>query len=209
MKNPGNLGFLVLSRRLLTQMFAEMYGKWHSDSQAYVYLLMAACFTDQGDTPGCLKRGELFFSGRELSLRFAWSRRHVNHFIGELEQNGVVEVMKVQNCSKLRLLHYAVPHAGEKRCGRKAQERGRRDVRGVLGTVSRHDAAACPRHRGGAQGVGETDAGRARGGGGKHRDVSLHAAVYRPGSYGAEVFADEEFCTQLIIFLSVLSDETF
>lgn len=78
MKNPGNLGFLVLSRRLLTQMFAEMYGKWHSDSQAYVYLLMAACFTDQGDTPGCLKRGELFFSGRELSLRFAWSRRHVN-----------------------------------------------------------------------------------------------------------------------------------
>lgn len=106
MKNPGNLGFLVLSRRLLTQMFAEMYGKWHSDSQAYVYLLMAACFTDQGDTPGCLKRGELFFSGRELSLRFAWSRRHVNHFIGELEQNGVVEVMKVQNCSKLRLLHY-------------------------------------------------------------------------------------------------------
>ena len=89
MKNPGNLGFLVLSRRLLTQMFAEMYGKWHSDSQAYVYLLMAACFTDQGDTPGCLKRGELFFSGRELSLRFAWSRRHVNHFIGELEQNGV------------------------------------------------------------------------------------------------------------------------
>ena len=90
MKNPGNLGFLVLSRRLLTQMFAEMYGKWHSDSQAYVYLLMAACFTDQGDTPGCLKRGELFFSGRELSLRFAWSRRHVNH----------------QNCSKLRLLHY-------------------------------------------------------------------------------------------------------
>ena len=82
MKNPGNLGFLVLSRRLLTQMFAEMYGKWHSDSQAYVYLLMAACFTDQGDTPGCLKRGELFFSGRELSLRFAWSRRHVNHFIG-------------------------------------------------------------------------------------------------------------------------------
>lgn len=38
MKNPGNLGFLVLSRRLLTQMFAEMYGKWHSDSQAYVYL---------------------------------------------------------------------------------------------------------------------------------------------------------------------------
>ena len=48
MKNPGNLGFLVLSRRLLTQMFAEMYGKWHSDSQAYVYLLMAACFTDQG-----------------------------------------------------------------------------------------------------------------------------------------------------------------
>lgn len=106
MKNPGNLGFLVLSRRLLTQMFAEMYGKWHSDSQAYVYLLMAACFTDQGDTPGCLKRGELFFSGRELSLRFAWSRRHVNHFIGELERNGVVEVMKVQNCSKLRLLHY-------------------------------------------------------------------------------------------------------
>lgn len=106
MKNPGNLGFLVLSRRLLTQMFTEMYGKWHSDSQAYVYLLMAACFTDQGDTPGCLKRGELFFSGRELSLRFAWSRRHVNHFIGELEQNGVVEVMKVQNCSKLRLLHY-------------------------------------------------------------------------------------------------------
>jgi len=106
MKNPGNLGFLVLSRRLLTQMFAEMYGKWHSDSQAYVYLLMAACFTDQGDTPGCLKRGELFFSGRELSLRFGWSRRHVAHFIGELEQNGVVEVMKVQNCSKLRLLHY-------------------------------------------------------------------------------------------------------
>lgn len=106
-------------------------------------------------------------------------------------------------------LRYAVPHAGEKRCGRKAQERGRRDVRGVLGTVSRHDAAACPRHRGGTQGVGETDAGRARGGGGKHRDVSLHAAVYRPGSYGTEVFADEEFCTQLIIFLSVLSDETF
>lgn len=30
----------------------------------------------------------------------------MNHFIGELEQNGVVEVMKVQNCSKLRLLHY-------------------------------------------------------------------------------------------------------
>ena len=45
MKNPGNQGFLVLSRRLLTQMFAEMYGKWHSDSQAYVYLLMAAVAT--------------------------------------------------------------------------------------------------------------------------------------------------------------------
>ena len=149
MKNPGNLGFLVLSRRLLTQMFAEMYGKWHSDSQAYVYLLMAACFTDQGDTPGCLKRGELFFSGRELSLRFAWSRRHVNHFIGELEQNGVVEVMKVQNCSKLRLLHYDTLCRMRVKNGAdgRRRERGRRDVRGVLGTVSRHDAAACPRHR--------------------------------------------------------------
>lgn len=106
MKNCGNQGFIVLSRRLLIQMFAEMRGKWHSESQAYVYLLMAACFADQGENPESLKRGELFFSGRELSLRFAWSRRHVNRFIGELAQNGVVEVVKLQNCSKLRLLHY-------------------------------------------------------------------------------------------------------
>lgn len=106
MKNPGNLGFMILSRRLLTQMFTEMYGKWHSESQAYVYLLMAACFTDQGENPESLKRGELMYSGRELSIRFGWSRKHVAHFIGELAQNGVVEVVKQQNCSKLRLLHY-------------------------------------------------------------------------------------------------------
>lgn len=106
MKNPGNLGFLVLSRRLLAQMFTEMYGKWHTESQAYVYLLMTACFSDQGDGPECLKRGELTFSARELSLRFGWSRKHVAHFIGELEQNGVVAVVKQQNCSKLQLLHY-------------------------------------------------------------------------------------------------------
>lgn len=211
MKNPGNLGFLVLSRRLLTQMFAEMYGKWHSDSQAYVYLLMAACFTDQGDTPGCLKRGELFFSGRELSLRFAWSRRHVNHFIGELEQNGVVEVMKVQNCSKLRLLHYDTLCRMRVKNGADGRRRSAGDEMFEVFWEQYHDMTQQPALdiEAGTQGVGETDAGRARGGGGKHRDVSLHAAVYRPGSYGAEVFADEEFCTQLIIFLSVLSDEMF
>lgn len=81
----------------------------------------------------------------------------MNHFIGELEQNGVVEVMKVQNCSKLRLLHYDTLCRMRVKNGADGRRRSAGDEMFEVfsGTVSRHDAAACPRHRGGAQGVGK------------------------------------------------------
>ena len=108
-------------------------------------------------------------------------------------------------------LRYAVPHAGGKTDGGREGAGSAGDEMFEVFWEQYHDMTQQPALdiEAARQGVGETDAGRARGGGGKHRDVSLHVAVYRPGSYGAEVFADEEFCTQLIIFLSVLSDETF
>lgn len=70
LKIPGKQGFMALSRRLLNTMFDEMYGRMHTEAEAYVYLLMKACFSDQGEGPGELKRGEMVYSVRELSMRF-------------------------------------------------------------------------------------------------------------------------------------------
>lgn len=43
---------MALSRRLLNTMFDEMYGRMHTEAEAYVYLLMKACFSDQGKDRG-------------------------------------------------------------------------------------------------------------------------------------------------------------
>ena len=69
MKNPGNLGFLVLSRRCypdvcrnVRKVAFQLAGGICSWRRALPIRVIP---------PGCLKkRGELFFSGRELSLRF-------------------------------------------------------------------------------------------------------------------------------------------
>ena len=52
LKIPGKQGFMALSRRLLNTMFDEMYGRMHTEAEAYVYLLMKACFSDQGKDRG-------------------------------------------------------------------------------------------------------------------------------------------------------------
>lgn len=95
------------------------------------------------------------------------------------------------------VLRGTVPPEGEPQVGRASQEPDRRVVRCVLGAVPRTDAAARTRHRGGAQGVGQADAGRAGGGYRQHGDVSLSAAVHRSGKVGAQLSADEEFRDQL------------
>lgn len=87
-------------------MFDEMYGKMHTDAEAYVYLLMKACFSDQGEGPEELKRGEMEYSLRELSLRFGWSKRKVIRFITRLELEGVVSTAHTTHGSKLKLLYY-------------------------------------------------------------------------------------------------------
>ena len=106
LKIPGKQGFMALSRRLLNTMFDEMYGKTHTDAEAYVYLLMKACFSDQGEGPGELKRGEMVYSVRELSMRFGWSKRKVIRFLARLRLEGVVSTARTAHGSKLKLLYY-------------------------------------------------------------------------------------------------------
>lgn len=106
LKIPGKQGFMALSRRLLNTMFDEMYGKTHTDAEAYVYLLMKACFSDQGEGPEELKRGEMEYSLHELSLRFGWSRGRARRFIARLELEGVVSTAHTTHGSKLKLLYY-------------------------------------------------------------------------------------------------------
>lgn len=106
LKIPGKQGFMALSRRLLNTMFDEMYGRMHTDAEAYVYLLMKACFSDQGEGPGELKRGEMVYSVRELSMRFGWSKRKVIRFLARLRLEGVVSTARTAHGSKLKLLYY-------------------------------------------------------------------------------------------------------
>lgn len=106
LKVPGKQGFMALSRRLLKAMFDEMYGRMHTDAEAYVYLLMKACFSDQGEGPEELKRGEMEYSLRELSKRFGWSKRRVIRFLARLELEGVVSTAHTAHGSKLKLLYY-------------------------------------------------------------------------------------------------------
>ena len=106
LKIPGKQGFMALSRRLLNTMFDEMYGRMHTDAEAYVYLLMKACFSDQGEGPGKLKRGEMVYSSRELSMRFGWSRGRMRRFLARLELEGVVSTAHTTHGSKLKLLYY-------------------------------------------------------------------------------------------------------
>lgn len=97
---------MALSRRLLNTMFDEMYGRMHTEAEAYVYLLMKACFSDQGEGPGELKRGEMVYSVRELSMRFGWSRGRMRRFLARLELEGVVSTARTAHGSKLKLLYY-------------------------------------------------------------------------------------------------------
>lgn len=97
---------MALSRRLLNTMFDEMYGRMHTEAEAYVYLLMKACFSDQGEGPGELKRGEMVYSVRELSMRFGWSKRKVIRFLARLRLEGVVSTACTAHGSKLKLLYY-------------------------------------------------------------------------------------------------------
>lgn len=97
---------MALSRRLLNTMFDEMYGRMHTEAEAYVYLLMKACFSDQGEGPGELKRGEMVYSVRELSMRFGWSKRKVIRFLARLRLEGVVSTARTAHGSKLKLLYY-------------------------------------------------------------------------------------------------------
>ena len=106
LKIPGKQGFMALSRRLLNTMFDEMYGRMHTEAEAYVYLLMKACFSDQGEGPGELKRGEMVYSVRELSMRFGWSKRKVIRFLSRLRLEGVVSTARTAHGSKLKLLYY-------------------------------------------------------------------------------------------------------
>lgn len=106
LKIPGKQGFMALSRRLLNTMFDEMYGRMHTEAEAYVYLLMKACFSDQGEGPGELKRGEMVYSVRELSMRFGWSKRKVIRFLARLRLEGVVSTVRTAHGSKLKLLYY-------------------------------------------------------------------------------------------------------
>ena len=106
LKIPGKQGFMALSRRLLNTMFDEMYGRMHTEAEAYVYLLMKACFSDQGEGPGGLKRGEMVYSVRELSMRFGWSKRKVIRFLARLRLEGVVSTARTAHGSKLKLLYY-------------------------------------------------------------------------------------------------------
>lgn len=97
---------MALSRRLLNTMFDEMYGRMHTEAEAYVYLLMKACFSDQGEGPGELKGGEMVYSVRELSMRFGWSKRKVIRFLARLRLEGVVSTARTAHGSKLKLLYY-------------------------------------------------------------------------------------------------------
>lgn len=97
---------MALSRRLLNTMFDEMYGRMHTEAEAYVYLLMKACFSDQGEGPGELKRGKMVYSVRELSMRFGWSKRKVIRFLARLRLEGVVSTARTAHGSKLKLLYY-------------------------------------------------------------------------------------------------------
>lgn len=106
LKIPVKQGFMALSRRLLNTMFDEMYGRMHTEAEAYVYLLMKACFSDQGEGPGELKRGEMVYSVRELSMRFGWSKRKVIRFLARLRLEGVVSTARTAHGSKLKLLYY-------------------------------------------------------------------------------------------------------
>lgn len=106
LKIPGKQGFMALSRRLLNTMFDEMYGRMHTEAEAYVYLLMKACFSNQGEGPGELKRGEMVYSVRELSMRFGWSKRKVIRFLARLRLEGVVSTARTAHGSKLKLLYY-------------------------------------------------------------------------------------------------------
>ena len=106
LKIPGKQGFMALSRRLLNTMFDEMYGRMHTEAEAYVYLLMKAGYSDQGEGPGELKRGEMVYSVRELSMRFGWSKRKVIRFLARLRLEGVVSTARTAHGSKLKLLYY-------------------------------------------------------------------------------------------------------
>lgn len=106
LRSPGNKGFLVVSRRVLEELFDEKYGSAHTEMEAYLYLLFVACYQNQGDLPQDLKRGELTCSYRDLSVRFGWSRRRVSRFFASLEEEGILTMCRQKKEIRVSLLHY-------------------------------------------------------------------------------------------------------
>lgn len=108
-KRADNNGYIIIPRRLVDTLFIEtgIKGTPYTPVSAYLYLLMKANYTDSKDPDG-LRRGELFFSGRELRTVFHWEHRTIKKFLEYLQNEGIIRITPTSDPKKsiMRLMYY-------------------------------------------------------------------------------------------------------
>jgi len=83
--------------------------KPYAEGQAWVDLILAACFQDNGN----LKAGELIVSQRDLCVKWGWGRQRIRGFLARLEHDGSITLFPTQMATKITICKYSSYQAGK------------------------------------------------------------------------------------------------
>lgn len=106
-KSSGNLGHILITRRLLNALIDPDEDILYV--RLYAYCLSRAAYGNGISGENGLERGELFFSTRRLSERFNINRRTLMRMLNKMSEEGLIQIInsKVRGkSSRIKMLYY-------------------------------------------------------------------------------------------------------
>lgn len=106
-KSSGNLGHILITRRLLNALIDPDEDILYV--RMYAYCLSRAAYGNGISGENGLERGELFFSTRRLSERFNINRRTLMRMLNKMSEEGLIQIInsKVRGkSSRIKMLYY-------------------------------------------------------------------------------------------------------
>lgn len=106
-KSSGNLGHILITRRLLNALINPDEDILYI--RLYAYCLLRAAYGNGISGEDGLERGELFFSTRRLSERFNINRRTLMRMLNKMSEEGLIQIInsKVRGkSSRIKMLYY-------------------------------------------------------------------------------------------------------
>jgi len=74
--------------------------------QAWIDLLLSACFKEQNGDKGIVQSGELIVSQQELCDKWGWNRQRVRGFLAKLEHDESITLFSTQRATKITICNY-------------------------------------------------------------------------------------------------------